>query len=94
MAEPRGLDKSNINPIDPSGFSTAPKGEQCVIGNGGEEKGPDVCPLESSVSMADLTPSGCLLADLKLFGLEEETKPKCPTLNPTENPSRRNDARH
>ena len=71
IARPRGLDRSKISLHVPSGFLTAPNGEQCVMENGGSKKGPDVCPMRNSFCTAVSTPRGWSLADLRFLGLVE-----------------------
>ena len=52
IEDPRGCDRSMIRRTEPSFFGAAPMGEQCVIGKGGEGKGPAVWPRRISLSIA------------------------------------------
>ena len=85
---PRGDERSKINLTDPSGFGADPMGEQCVCVNGGDGKGPDVCPRVSSFKMASVTRWALFLADRRLRGLvlgssKDPLKPMSkPYLNP------------
>ena len=66
---PVGWDKSIISRRDPSFFSLDLSGEQCKFGHGGLMKGPEVCCHSNSLLAAELTASGCSVADRRLGGL-------------------------
>ena len=57
-------------------LGTAPKGEQCKVGNGEDVKGPDVCPRLSSFWIASSTAVGLLRADRRLRALPSVIAPE------------------
>ena len=65
---PLGWDRSMMSQREPSFFSRDLRGEQCKLGMGGVENGPDVWPLSISFMMTWVTGKVCSVAERRLFG--------------------------
>ena len=79
---PLGWLKSSTSLQDPSGFGAAPSGEMWLVGKGGCEKGPAVCPRDTSFSIALVIRALLLSADFKFFGKVGENSPVNPISKP------------
>ena len=72
---------------EPSGLSLVPSGLQCRFGIGGQEKGPEMCFLFTSLFIAVVTFDAATVADLLLLVMHGVILFLHPSENPFVSPS-------